>query len=503
MNGKIFTTGRQSFTIRFTIIKEIFIIKPTQLSPNKKTYAVASGHILTSRAAADILQQGGNAYDAVLAAMLMSFVAEPLLSSPGGGGFMLAASADQSPVSFNFFPNTPIVNPADLSPEALDFYPIHGDFGDKTQEFHIGASATTVPTAIAGIYAIHKNLATLPLPTIAQAAIKAAEDGVIVNQQQAYIADILRPITDANTMSKRFFGGMSIGKTWKNQPLANFINSLAHESHDWFYRGDIAQHIAENPKTVLSRADFEQYQVEQTKPLQQQFKQHLIFTSPQPSTGGSFILDLLREAEQSTEQQSADLCRLSAMQSVDQKILAAEVSRGTTHISVADCEGNLAALTLSNGEGNGMVVNPHGFMLNNFLGEQDINPRGFFAWRQGEQMKSMMAPTIVRSEKAQYALGTGGSNRIKTTMFQVIHRLCNGESLKQAINAPRIHHEHQHTDVEPGFPPQLLQQLSSDHTLWQQANLYFGGVNAVKFGHHCLGYADFRRHGCGITGQLA
>lgn len=468
---------------------------------NKKTYAVASGHVLTSKAATDILQQGGNAYDAVLAAMLMSFVAEPLLSSPGGGGFMLAASTVAPPVSFNFFPNTPTVNPADLSPEELDFYPIHGDFGDKTQEFHVGAAAATVPTVVAGIYSIHQALCSLPLPSIARAAIQAAETGVVINRQQAYVADILQPIINANDNTKRFFGGMRAGTKWKNQALANFMRDLSHESHDWFYQGEIARYIADNPATILNRADFEQYQVEQLKPLQQQFNQHLIFTTPSPSTGGQFILNLLHQSTIGSHQ-SADLCRLSAMQKINQKATAAEVSRGTTHISVADCEGSLAALTLSNGEGNGMALKPYGFMLNNFLGEQDINPNGFFAWQQGEKMKSMMAPTIICSDEARYALGTGGSNRIKTTMFQVIHRLCNGESLKQAINAPRIYRENRHTDVEPGFSPQFMQKLPSNHKLWQQANLYFGGVNAVKFGNHCLGYADFRRHGCGITGQL-
>ena len=118
-----------------------------------KTYAVATGNYYTSKAAVRILAKGGNAYDAILAALFMSFVSEPLLSSPGGGGYLLAHPNGEEAQIFDFFAQTP----KDISPQNKDFFPIHGDFGDVQQEFHIGKASAAVPGIPAGIFAIHKN----------------------------------------------------------------------------------------------------------------------------------------------------------------------------------------------------------------------------------------------------------------------------------------------------------------------------------------------------------
>ena len=94
--------------------------------------------------------------------------------------------------------------------------------------------------------------------------------------------------------------------------------------------------------------------------------------------------------------------------------------RGTTHISVIDGEGNAAAVSLSNGEGNGYIVGRFGFMLNNMLGEEDLAAGSLQAWREGVRLSSMMAPTIIlQPDGTVTALGTGGSNRIRTAILQV------------------------------------------------------------------------------------
>ena len=116
--------------------------------------------------------------------------------------------------------------------------------------------------------------------------------------------------------------------------------------------------------------------------------------------------------------------------------------RGTTHISVIDRDGNAAAASLSMGEGNGSIVGNFGFMLNNMLGEEDLTP-GLGAWREGVRLSSMMAPTIVlQPDGTVIALGTGGSNRIRTAILQVaVNLLDHGMSLEDAVTAPRLHLE--------------------------------------------------------------
>src|SRR5262249_20066293 len=117
--------------------------------------------------------------------------------------------------------------------------------------------------------------------------------------------------------------------------------------------------------------------------------------------------------------------------------------RGTTHVSVIDRDGNAAAASLSNGEGNGSIVGSFGFMLNNMLGEEDLAPDGLGSWRDGVRLSSMMAPTIIlQPDGAVIALGTGGSNRIRTAILQVaVNLLDHGMSLEDAVQAPRLHVE--------------------------------------------------------------
>ena len=111
--------------------------------------AIACGHPVTANAAAEILLDGGNAYDAVIAAQFAACVAEPVLASLGGGGFLLAHPGHGTPTVYDFFVQTPIrKRPAN----EVDFYPINVDFGTTTQEFHIGLGAAAVPGVVAGMF---------------------------------------------------------------------------------------------------------------------------------------------------------------------------------------------------------------------------------------------------------------------------------------------------------------------------------------------------------------
>ncbi|WP_223789967.1 gamma-glutamyltransferase [Marinicella meishanensis] len=467
----------------------------------KRPHAIAAGHPETATAAAQILQQGGNAYDAILAAMMMSFVAEPLLASPGGGGFLLAAGPGQEPKLLDFFSDTPLLPVSQIDPEAVDFYPIMGDFGTRQQEFHIGRAAAAVPGVPAGIFTLHDKLCSMDLPDIAAPAIQAAQQGLVVNHQQAYVAMILKPIIEASAEARTLFSGLVSGQQWRNLQLAEFLTTLSSSTADWFYQGPVAATVCQQEQGLLTAADFAQYRCDIRQPLQLSINQHTLYTNPLPSSGGYLIVEQLRRLKSRHD----ELAVLEAMQHADdlKRHRMAEVCRGTTHISVADQDGNLASLTLSNGEGNGHVVGDYGFMMNNFLGEEDINPDGFFAWSEPQRLRSMMSPTVIMHPERQFAMGTGGSNRIKSALFQVINHLVHGgQILKHAIEAPRMHFENGHLDVEPGFAAPALKAMQKQcpiHTEWRNHNLYFGGVNAVQTGTTTAAVADFRRHGCGMV----
>ena len=187
--------------------------------------------------------------------------------------------------------------------------------------------------------------------------------------------------------------------------------------------------------------------------------------------------------------------------------------RGTTHISVIDRDGNAAAASLSNGEGNGSIVGNFGFMLNNMLGEEDLTPDGLGKWRVATRLSSMMAPTIIlRPDGTVIALGTGGSNRIRTAILQVaVNLLDHGMSLEDAVTAPRLHLEKCGTlSFEPGLPEAaqaVFRALEDKAHAWPEANLFFGGVHAARRNRQrrrgrCWRPASRRGGGCGMSNTM-
>ena len=175
-------------------------------------------------------------------------------------------------------------------------------------------------------------------------------------------------------------------------------------------------------------------------------------------------------------------------------------TRGTTHISVIDGDGMGAALTLSNGEGCGLIAPGTGIMPNNMLGEADLMPDGFEHWAPGQRLASMMCPMAVDWPDGRFAmLGSGGSNRIRTALVQVILAMIDGGlSLEEAITAPRAHVEIAGPDTndDPDRPEQdrvvidfedvttdavreAILATWSDATPWPDRSMFFGGVHAA------------------------
>ena len=180
--------------------------------------------------------------------------------------------------------------------------------------------------------------------------------------------------------------------------------------------------------------------------------------------------------------------------------------RGTTHVSVIDGAGNIASATVSNGEGSGYVIPRTGIVMNNMLGEDDLNPDGFHRWTPDQRMTSMMAPTAVAwRDGRRAATGSGGSNRIRTALLQVLVNLVDfAMDVEEAVVAPRIHVEDSFLSVEGGFDPECLASVLEawpDHQLWSAANMFFGGAHTVASGPRGVeGAGDPRRDGaCAIV----
>ena len=170
----------------------------------------------------------------------------------------------------------------------------------------------------------------------------------------------------------------------------------------------------------------------------------------------------------------------------------------TTHVSIMDKKGNAVSITTTNGEGCGSVIPKYGIMMNNMLGEVDLNPFGFHKWQIRRRLPTMISPIIVtKNSKPIYILGSGGSNRIRSANIQVlINLLIKNMDLNKAINEPRNHLEGDTLFFEPGIIlPKKYNYKNIKLNKFANKNLFFGGVNAVSSNE---AIADKRRGGTGI-----
>ena len=490
--------------------------------------AVACGHGETAAAAEEILQEGGSAFDAVLAAMAAACVTEPVLASLAGGGFLLAKPVDGEARLYDFFVDTPR---APLAREALDFYPVHADFGVTTQEFHIGHGAIATPGLVKGFFRIQEDLAGLPVKRLLEPAIRLAREGWRLRAIDHYLFGVVGPIITNKPASRAHFTTaegdlLPEGALFRQEELAGAMEALAEEGEALFYRGEFArrlERVCAEEGGQLTLEDLSGYQGALRLPLTRGYRGAKIVTNPPPSAGGiliAFALDLLEQQDMaalsplealgclarvmaltnrarrearlheatSPEMKDAAIGRLfdpALMAAYRAEVLGRPQSpRGTTQISVVDAAGNLASMTLSNGEGCGSFLPGTGIILNNMLGEEDLNAGGFHAWPPGSRLASMMAPTIARLPDGRtLALGSGGSNRIRSAILQVLTRLADqGLGAAEAVEAPRLHVEGGVANHEAGFPEgadALLEEQIGKTVLWSERNLFFGGVHTV------------------------
>jgi len=512
----------------------------------KRGGVVAAGHPLTAEAAAIVLREGGNAFDAMIAAVFAACVTEPVLISLGGGGFTLVQDERGASSVFDFFVQTPLRRPPR---ENLDFRPITADFGTAQQRFEIGLGSIATPGLIRGMFEIHRALGRMPVREIVAPAVRFARDGVTLNALQAYVFSIVTPIYTATPEARAIFGSrrggsglVGEGESLVQRELADALEILALEGDDLFYRGEMGRLLAERCAAAggsLTRADLERYRVERREPLELAYRGARVRTNPPPSSGGLLIGFALRLLEAAADLRAAgcgsfahlELIAL-ALEATDRVRVEAHLDattacpdaatlldpalleryrrdvlgrsralRGTTHVAVMDAQGNVATTTVSNGEGCGHVIPGTGIMPNNMLGEEDLNPHGFHTWQPDQRMTSMMAPTVVRfADGRVLATGSGGSKRIRAAILQVLVNLIDHDmDLEAAVAAPRLYVERGLLSLERGMPPrseERLLQAWPRHRVWDEPNLFFGGAHSVERGPGGFrGAGDPRRGG--------
>jgi gamma-glutamyltranspeptidase/glutathione hydrolase len=272
----------------------------------KKIYScsiAATGHELVTSAAADILEEGGNAFDAAVAAGFAGALAEQTLTSLGGGGFLLARTAAGEETFFDFFVDTPGLGLENPSVEP-DFFPVNINFGGSVQEFNIGLGSVAVPGTLKGLLHVHERLGSLPLSEVLAPAVELARGHEINEFQGGFIA-MLKPIMTMSKTGRKLYEPdgkyIATGDTFSVPETVDFLHQLARDRGDSFYHGDIARSIDKQMREnggLLTYQDLASYRVIERKPLRANYRGFTLLTGPPPSLGGSLIALSLALLEQ-------------------------------------------------------------------------------------------------------------------------------------------------------------------------------------------------------------
>jgi len=520
--------------------------------------AIAAGHKLTAMAGVEMLKAGGNAFDAAVAAAFASVVCESTLTSLGGGGFLMARSSNGETDLYDFFTDTP-GRGGNCAPSKDNFYPVGIHFTAVAQDFYIGKGSAAVPGMLPGLGMVFKERCTLPLKELLAPAIDYAKSGVVLNAEHAHFIEVLSPMLLHSKEGRAIYapqaatGGKQLvkGELLRNGQLATALEALSKKGFDCFLREDFAPCLLESfgaPRGLITEEDLREYKAIRRSPLHFNFRGSDIYTNPPPSSGGSLVafalkliegcdlraigadsveaLELLyemmrgtdsaraghfdggahnaREAEAFLTEETVRLFRKDIEKILE--VAGPGLSDGpgsTTHISVMDEFGNAASITTSSGIGSGFFLPDMGVLVNSMLGEEDVNPGGFHRLAPGLRLSSMMAPTIITVDGfPSVVLGTGGSNRIRNTLVQVIiNIIVHGMDAFTAVNRPRLHFDGIALQAEAGVSLEALEELAKrgvNVNAWDKKHMYFGGAHIVVKGDGVgsfTGAGDDRRGG--------
>ena len=463
---------------------------------------VVSARVEASKIGSDILEKGGNAYDAMVATHFALAVVYPVAGNIGGGGFMVYRNNDGTKGALDFREKAPITAHKDMYLDSLG-----NVIKNKST---LGPYAVGVPGSVAGALDVHKKFGSLPLKDLIQPSIDLARNGYKVTKKQA--ASLNRTterFKKVNNYKTLFEKEWKEGDLLKQEELAQTLERIRDFGKDGFYKGKTAELFVNYIKElggIISHADLEKYKAVWRKPITFDYKNHTITSMTLPASGGICLaqilksiepydlsdikhnstkyIQLLTEAERRSYADRAHYLgdidfvkvpidsltdtnyinkRMSSF-SWDKATPSSEVSHGkilgfesdeTTHYSIVDQFGNAVSVTttLNTGYGSKVVVKGAGFILNNEMDDFSSKPGvpnvyGLVGSKANaiaseKRMLSSMTPTIVEKDgKLKMVVGTPGGSTIITSVLQNILNVVDyGMGMQESVDKPRFHHQ--------------------------------------------------------------
>jgi gamma-glutamyltranspeptidase/glutathione hydrolase len=465
---------------------------------------VVSSQHFASEAGAAILRQGGNAIDAAVAVGYALAVTHPCCGNLGGGGFMTIHLADGRDTFINFRERAPLAASAGMYLDA------HGNpVADRSLN---GYLAVGTPGSVLGLETARAEYGTLTRAVLLAPAIRLAEEGFVLTRGDVdVLAEGTAAFRKAPNTSRVFLNNsepLRPGDRLVQTDLARTLRAISDGGTEAFYHGAIAEAVAAASAAnggLLTRADFAEYTVTESKPVTCGYRGFTILSAPPPSSGGVTLCEMLRILEayplkafgyHSSESIHAlteamrfayrdrnsylgdpafihnpvqrllsdhHIQEIRAQIHPHQAGISSSLSAGvpadekptTTHYSVADRAGNAVSVTytINDSFGAKVIAGDTGFLLNDEMDDFAAKPgtpnmyglvQGTAnAIAPGKRPLSSMTPTIVLKDgKPVLVVGTPGGSRITTTVLEVlVNVIDHGMTLDEAIDAPRIHHQ--------------------------------------------------------------
>jgi gamma-glutamyltranspeptidase/glutathione hydrolase len=498
--------------------------------------AIAGGSGQTVAAGEHAFRNGGNAVDAAIAATLMAGVAEPLLTGLGGSG-MATIRFNGETFNCDFFADMPGL--AHKGAAAARMEKVSINYGPTTQDFLVGPGSATVPGVPLGLWAMHDRFGTVPMSVLAEPAVQAAKRGVPVSAGFERVAELLWPILSRSETLRALFAPngtlLKKGGIYRCPDLGRTIERFASDGAEHFRNGPAAQAFLSElgEESLISQEDFDSQKPRFTDALGAHYRGATLWIPGTPSAAGVGVAHTLASLEAMGDPGTptafdtikrletaltttvdmrgkaflrdlfTDGFGLSFMARVNAlKLGTPGPSAGyTTHISTVDEARNAVSITHSLGETAGVVAGDSGVIVNNFLGEADVNPP-FLRRPPGSRLVTMCCPSILELADGRIvALGSGGSSRIPTavvhgTMYMVDHSW----TVEQAVRGPRTHVEAQRLHVESDGRTEDTMAAVVRHNpnvvRFDGPNMFFGGLHAASVADDGFsGCGDARRSG--------
>jgi gamma-glutamyltranspeptidase/glutathione hydrolase len=454
---------------------------------------IAAGHPATAEAGVAILRQGGNAADAAVAAVLVSCVAETVMTGIAGGGHAIWWDAGEREARLlDFFVAVPgLGDPRTPSP----LVELEIAFGEQPVPYAVGIATCGIPGVPAGLDALWRRYGSLPWDALCEPAIALARVGVAMPLAHTTCLAMLEPVFTLREGARIYAPGGSLlraGDRLEQPGLVRALELLAAEGAASFYRGTISQELlalVDERGGLVTTADLDAYEARWERPVACELAGMRLATRGDLAGVAETVRLLPRLRELDPAARALALVRV---------IAAADVWGHTTNLSVVDAEGNGCVVTTSLGLGSGDWLPGLDVHLNSMLGEKELIVEPLVP---GERMHSMMAPTIAFDAGGLVlAAGSAGGSRLRSALVQVLAGILDeGLDPVSAVTRPRLHVSGSLVHAEPGVGEDVLATLQADGyevRRWPSLHHFFGGTSVVG---RTGAAADPRRDGAAHT----